>query len=128
MQPISESLAGRRILVVDDDPLVALTFKTFLTGDGHQVETAGSAEEALIKVHASHYDLVITDHILPHMTGVELARQLRLRLPAQPIILTSGSPQPIDPGEPNFPSVCLLGKPFVPQELKAAVAKTFAQL
>jgi len=117
---------GRRILVVDDDPLVALTFEALLSEDGHQVETAESGEDALAKFGAGSYDLVITDQGLPRMTGMELARALREKVPAQRIILASGSPQALAKEQLPNPDVYLLGKPFIPEELKAAVERAFA--
>ncbi len=120
-------MAGRRILVVDDDVLVASTFEAFLTGDGHDVDTAGSAEEALAKFRAAPYDLVITDLTLPHMTGLELARALRQVFPHQPIILTSGSPQATEISNlGNLPVNLLLGKPFVAADLQEALARTLS--
>lgn len=124
-QPNQKGDASRRILVVDDDPLVALTFQALLSEDGHKVETAESAEDALAKFCAGSYDLVITDQGLPRMTGMELARALREKVPAQRIILTSGSPQAQFKDQSPCPNVYLLGKPFIPEELKAAVAHTF---
>jgi CheY-like chemotaxis protein len=120
-------MAGRRILVVDDDVLVASTFEAFLSGDGHDVDTAGSAEEALAKFRAAPYDLVITDLTLPHMTGLELARALRQVLPHQPIILTSGSPQATEISNlGHLPVNLLLGKPFVAADLQEALARTLS--
>jgi CheY-like chemotaxis protein len=63
----------RRILVVDDEPFVCDAVKMMLAFDGHSVETASSAKDALALFEKSKFDLVITDFAMPAMKGDELA-------------------------------------------------------
>lgn len=116
-------MAARRILVVDDDPLVISTFKAFLSDDGHFIESAATGEEAMAKLGTAPYDLVIADYTLPLMNGVELAGKIRSSNPEQPFILTSGSPTVLLPSMPLVPNLGLLSKPFEAHELKQAVTR-----
>jgi CheY-like chemotaxis protein len=67
----------RRILLVDDNLDALHTLQTVLELDGHQVQAAGSAAEALERFQAAPPELAILDIGLPGMDGFELARRLR---------------------------------------------------
>src|SRR5690349_17749673 len=77
----------RRILVVDDEPMVCETVKMLLQFQGHVVKDAGSGEEALAVFQPGKFDLVITDFFMPNMTGGDLAVAIKTRSPCQPIVL-----------------------------------------
>src|ERR1043165_9733015 len=57
----------RRILVVDDEPMVCDSIRIALAFDQHQVETAASAQEALAAFHVGKFDLIIVDYNMPAM-------------------------------------------------------------
>ncbi|MGA7385540.1 MAG: response regulator [Methylocella sp.] len=79
------------VLLVDDDPMVAVTAEAMLESLGHQVLTVFSGKEALNVLQGnSRIDLVITDHAMPQMTGSELADRIRAIRPNLPIILATG--------------------------------------
>jgi signal transduction histidine kinase len=79
------------ILLVDDDELVGEAIATMLHEFGHEVTFANSAARALeILKSGAACDLVITDHAMPSMTGVELARRIRVLRPGLPIVLATG--------------------------------------
>jgi nitrogen regulation protein NR(I) len=79
-----------KILVVDDEPNVARAFEGLLSARGHQVLTAGDAEQALLRLEREECDLVILDICLPQMSGLDaLARIKRLR-PVLPVIVMTG--------------------------------------
>jgi two-component system cell cycle response regulator len=69
-----------RVLVVDDDPLVRTHISEALNAAQYQVESAATAEEALRIMDAAHCDIVLTDWQMPDMDGLELCRQVRLRI------------------------------------------------
>ena len=71
----------RRILVVDDEPLVCDAVKMMLDFDGHLVKTAGNGKEALAIFEQEPFDLVITDFEMPAMKGDELAAAIKARVP-----------------------------------------------
>ena len=67
------------ILLAEDEPPVAFSISIALKLDGHKVERVGDGEEALARLVAEPgaFDLLITDHSMPRMTGLELVRRLR---------------------------------------------------
>jgi CheY-like chemotaxis protein len=80
-----------KILLVDDDSLVSTGTAAMLEDLGHTVTEAGSGREALSILEADpDFDLVITDHAMPGMTGLELAVRLREICPELPVVLASG--------------------------------------
>jgi PAS domain S-box-containing protein len=83
-------LKDRSVLVVDDDPLVLLSTTAMLEDLGAAVSQASSAEEAVAALKTMTVDLVITDQVMPGMTGTQLAEQLRATHPRLPVILASG--------------------------------------
>jgi diguanylate cyclase (GGDEF)-like protein/PAS domain S-box-containing protein len=73
----SRGEAKARLLLVDDDPDCREMVSRRLSRRGFEVETAASGEEGLERIHGSNYDLVLLDHNMPGMTGMELLRLLR---------------------------------------------------
>ncbi|NLI33407.1 MAG: response regulator, partial [Deltaproteobacteria bacterium] len=65
------------ILVVDDERSIRITMKAFLEMDGHSVETAEEAESAMGVLQSRPIDVIMTDIILPRVSGVELLRRIR---------------------------------------------------
>jgi CheY-like chemotaxis protein len=107
-------------LLVDDEELIRLSTADMLTDLGFEVREASSAEEALRAIEAGLApDLVITDHLMPGMTGIELARRLKLRLPDSKILIVSGFAE-LEGIDPSFPR---LTKPFVQSDLVAALTE-----
>src|ERR1700729_1496601 len=79
----------RRILIVDDDRLPREHLRGILELDQYEVETAGDGRAALELLHERVFHLVITDLLMPDMSGFELLTALRSeRLPAGLIVLT----------------------------------------
>jgi CheY-like chemotaxis protein len=117
---------GRRVLVVDDDRGVIDTLQTILTMAGYDCATSDNGNEALELV--CHFDphLVISDVMMPGMSGVELALELRNSRPQLRIILLSGHANTQDlltqAGESLGP-VLVLPKPYPPRELLRLVAE-----
>jgi CheY-like chemotaxis protein len=108
---------GKRILVVDDQEMVLQSVKLTLAYSGYFVETASNGLEALGKVDAGGFDLVLTDLRMQDMAGDELARQIKQRHPGLPIILLSGFPPETRP----YGVDRVLLKPFSTDELRKAV-------
>ena len=78
-----------RILFVDDEELVATMGSRLLERHGYQVtyRTNGAEALELFRIQPQRYDLLITDYIMPHMTGAELSREVLKIRPDLPIIL-----------------------------------------
>jgi CheY-like chemotaxis protein len=106
------------ILVVDDDALVLANTAAMLDDLGHSVLLAASGSEALDRLRRDKgIEAVITDHLMPGMTGSELAAAIREAWPALPILLVSGL---IDL-DAVAKDVRTLAKPFTQDALAAAV-------
>lgn len=116
-----QSQGPKRILLVEDDPDVALSLRMLLTLAGHETETVPQAEAALAKFDPLRHDVVITDLRLPGMSGLDLAEAIRRREPTQPIILTSGSPEVVAASLKSNSISVLLGKPFDLRQLQEAL-------
>jgi CheY-like chemotaxis protein len=117
-------LASRRVLVVDDDPLVADSIRRMLQFDGHSVEVVFSAEEALALFSTKVFDLTMVDYEMPKMKGDELARAIKAVAPGQPIIMFTGYAEALSAGSADAAGVDLiLGKPFNLEELRQTLAK-----
>lgn len=71
-----------RILVVEDQPIVAQVIAEMLEADGHEVETAANGRLALAKIEGRPYDLIISDLRIPELDGVGLYREVTRRQPA----------------------------------------------
>jgi PAS domain S-box-containing protein len=118
LSPFNRKLA---ILTVDDDPLVALNTSALLEELGHEVYSAPSASHALdILRREKNIDLLITDQLMPGMTGSELASRIREENPHFPIILATGYAE-LAPGEGE--KLPRLTKPFGQRELAEAIAR-----
>jgi len=108
------------VLAVDDDALVLANTRAMLEDLGHTVIAALSARQAVEQLErAAKIDLVITDHAMPQMTGIELARTIAARWPATPIILATGYAE-----LPAGADVALLrlAKPYRQEALAEAIA------
>ena len=68
--------ATKRVLVIDDDPVVGKSFNRVLSGKGYIVVTAEDGYEALQKMQSEQYDMVFTDLRMPGMDGVEVAEKV----------------------------------------------------
>ncbi len=73
----SKKTTKARILIVDDEKLVRDIANRVLTGDGHKVETVGTADEALKKIEGQKYDLILLDIKMPGMNGMELYERIQ---------------------------------------------------
>ena len=80
------------ILLVDDKDDSRVTTKWFLSNFGYEVDTARTAEEALLLFNPKIHDLVITDNSMPGMTGAEMAHVIKMRAPSTPVIMFTGGP------------------------------------
>ncbi|WP_372016527.1 response regulator [Pseudoxanthomonas sp. 10H] len=110
-------------LVVDDDPGVRMCTADVLADMGYEVVEAGSAEEALRAVDGGLVPvLMVTDQLMPGMSGAALAREVVSRHPRTRVIVVSGyTDVELDPG------LVLLGKPFRLKELRDCVEAATAQ-
>jgi signal transduction histidine kinase len=109
------------VLLVDDDSLVSAGTAAMLEDLGHVVQEVSTAAEALRALEAAPLPgLVITDHAMPGMTGLALAREIRVRYPGLPVIIASGYAElPADNDASGF---LRLSKPFRQSELMSMMS------
>jgi signal transduction histidine kinase len=114
------------ILVVDDDVMIAEVTAALLEDLDHTVIVVNSAADAIeqLRVRGDTIDLLLTDHAMPGMTGIELAAKAREDRPGLPIILASGYAE-IPSGEGL--GLFRLAKPYRREELLAGVASVMAE-
>jgi DNA-binding response OmpR family regulator len=113
-----------RILVVDDDIGIRQLSARLLAQFGFQVDVAEDGAAGWEALCAKPYDLLITDHSMPKLSGVELVKRLRSARMALPVILASGL---MPTGElnrhPGLNLAATLPKPFTGDELLGTVTK-----
>jgi two-component system, cell cycle sensor histidine kinase and response regulator CckA len=123
------SSASATILVVDDEPGVRRLVVRILERAGMHVLVADSGPQAL-ETSAGHphaIDLLLTDVMMPGMTGPELAQQLALQRPGLKVLLMSGyTAGTVRAGGDVGGEIRLIRKPFTPEGLLAAVRETLA--
>jgi PAS domain S-box-containing protein len=106
-------------LLVDDEDIVRASTADMLEDLGYQVREAPSAEVALALIRDGlRPDLIVTDHLMPGMTGVDLARTVREKTPHLPVLIVSGYAE----AEGIAPDLPRLTKPFKSTELAARLA------
>jgi two-component system cell cycle sensor histidine kinase/response regulator CckA len=110
--------SGERVLVVDDEPAMLAVTARILRGNGYQVLEAGSCREALALIPSGEFDLLLTDAVMPEMSGPELAeRALRIK-PGLRVLHMSGSTQGVlSPERVASGEMALIAKPFTTRAL-----------
>jgi PAS domain S-box-containing protein len=81
------ALGGRRVLVVDDDTGVRESVSEILRADGALVTPVGNGREAIERLRAEHFDVVLSDVVMPEMDGYELFQAARREAPDTPVVL-----------------------------------------
>ena len=118
-----------RILVIDDDPDTRAMLEQTLTPAGYEVILAADGREGVERYRASPADLVITDLYMPNQDGSETIRELRSCSSEVAIIAMSGTTNTgtLLSIAQNVSAVGILPKPFVADELIAAVARALGE-
>jgi putative two-component system response regulator len=111
-----------RILVIDDEDVIRMLVMEILESAGHDVTGADSAERALGLLEESDFDLVVSDVVMPGLSGLELLEAVRARRASLPVVLVTGAgtydtlSQALTRGAAG-----LVTKPFAHAELQTAV-------
>jgi DNA-binding response OmpR family regulator len=121
-------MAGKKVLVVDDDVKTVELVKLYLDRDGYQVLTAYDGVEALRLAREGYPDLIVLDLMLPDIDGLEICRTLRRESDVPIIMLTARTTDRdklagLDLGADDY-----VTKPFSPKELAARVRAVLRRL
>ena len=119
-----------RVLLVDDEKALREVGRRMLEKLGYRVVTVASGSEALARMAAdpSGFDLVITDHGMPRMSGLELARELHARHPGLPMVMCTGFSDHLRARDLAPAGVAkLLAKPLLMRELAQALRQALEE-
>lgn len=114
----SKKATGRKVLVVDDEAVVANSIRRTLARRGFTVEEAFSATDALDRIIRDMYDLVLLDMKMPDANGLELLPTIKKHRPTLPVVMVTGyasidtAVEAIQRGASDY-----MAKPFTPDEL-----------
>ncbi len=113
-------------LLVEDEPQLLAMARRVLESTGLHVISASDGLEALraVEEDVEAIDILITDVVMPHMSGVELARELTARKPGLKVLYVSGYAKELPlPGAQTGPAVSFIAKPFTREQLLDAVRR-----
>jgi len=86
-------MTTKRILCIDDEESIRLTFSSFLSAEGYLVDCATTADEALEKIGEHTYDLIFLDILLGSHSGINVLRVIRKKRITAPVIMVTGAPE-----------------------------------
>jgi two-component system cell cycle sensor histidine kinase/response regulator CckA len=129
-EPGSALAGGETILLVEDEPLVRELSRDMLERQGYQVVLASDANEAeRISAVAGSFDLLITDAVMPSISGVELARRIRASHPGLKVLFISGySDQPGERDQTVAEGAAFLQKPFSADSLGRKIRQVLSRV
>lgn len=120
MKTNTSTIQGKRILLVEDEGAVRETVKNLLTLDEHTVVEANNGAEAYSLFISNKFDLVLTDCVMPFISGDELAIRIKRLAPKQPILMITAhrfkrsAVNPVD---------AVLDKPFQHAQLQQEITR-----
>ena len=113
---------SHRILVVDDESTIRMLLTAVLTNSGYHVESAEDGAVAWEALQAKPYDLLITDHNMPKISGVELVKNMRSARMALPVVMVTGIVPEYELAQnPSLHLAATLSKPFALADLLDSV-------
>lgn len=116
----------QRLLVVDDDPVIAQSCKRLLSSEGYVVSVAGLGEEAIKRILKEEFSLVITDIRLPDIYGLRVLKETKIIQPETDVVVITGYPSLDDAKESvRLGAFEYIEKPFAPEFLINTVKKVF---
>ena len=114
----------KRVLVVDDEPVVLEVLQRILNKIGYDTEVADSGMSALDVFSKKTFDLVLLDVLMPEINGFQVACEMRRRKPEQKIVIVTGLGVDVDGDNHDFPRTNVdhvLYKPFSFEKVKTVV-------
>jgi DNA-binding response OmpR family regulator len=120
-----QTVAGKRVLVVDDDPDIRELLFTALEDEGFEVVPAGNGQEALAIIKTFRPDVIVLDLMMPVMDGWQFARELRARKEDIPLVLLSAA-RDLRVHAKALSAADIIEKPFDLSELLPKIARVAA--
>ena len=115
---------AERLLIIEDEDTLCESLKRVFLRDGYEVDSADSAEAAFIFLEDRSYDLIITDIILPGISGIELLTKYRKKNPAQKVMVITAYASLTTAVDSIKAGACdFIIKPLMHDEMKKAVRK-----
>jgi CheY-like chemotaxis protein len=119
--------AQRKVLVVDDDPVVGTSFNRVLSGKGYIVVSAENGFDALNRLKDEQFDMVFTDLRMPGMDGIEVAENVRANQPWLPVVIVTGYGSADNETRARAAGVSdFLRKPLSPEMIERSAARALA--
>ncbi|MGK7392695.1 MAG: response regulator transcription factor [Candidatus Cyclobacteriaceae bacterium M2_1C_046] len=113
-----------KILVIEDDEMIQRTLQFRLIKDGYEITVASDGNEAMEKLKNDKFNLVITDLMMPYISGLEILSYIKSELAGTPVVILSGADEEntiIDAF--NIGADDFIAKPFSPGELSLRVKR-----
>jgi DNA-binding response OmpR family regulator len=117
-----QNQSKKKILVIEDDPDVLSMIIKHLEYDGYQVITATDGMEGLKKLQAADYDLVITDIVMPYVSGVGVVTAVKEKKPHVPVIAITGFGKEPESAAVEKKADLVLAKPVKMSTLKDVIS------
>ena len=114
-----------RILLAEDDTSMREYLTRALTRVGYDVRSVGCGTEAMPFLHSEHFDLLLTDIVMPEMDGIELAQKASVIDPSIRVMFITGFAAVALQGGRTAPEAKMLSKPFHLKDLVAEVDRLF---
>jgi DNA-binding NtrC family response regulator len=115
---------AERLLIVEDEDTLCESLQRVLTREGYEVDRAGSAESAFKLLETRSYDLIITDIILPGISGIELLTKYKKKNPSQKVMIITAYASLTTAVDAIKAGACdFIMKPLMHDEMKRAVRK-----
>jgi len=113
-----------KILIVDDEKTVCYSLGLALAGEGYEIDSSQSGEEALQKIEAGAYDAIICDLMMPGLSGLDVLKILRDRGRKTPVVLVTGYPTSKAAEEASkMGAFDFLMKPFTPEDIRSVIGR-----
>ena len=118
----------RKVLVVDDDPVIGTSFDRVLSSKGYAVITARDGAEAISKLNREDYDVVFADIKMPGMSGLEVAERVKANQPWLPVVIVTGYGTEANEARAKAAGVsAFLHKPLSPETIESSTARALLE-
>jgi CheY-like chemotaxis protein len=112
-----------KVLIIDDEPQIREIFAQFVELLGHEADVVADGQEGLARFDPLVHQAVVTDFLMPGLTGLQVAEAIRARSCTTPIVMISGSATPQDERRAGQAGLRFLHKPISFAQFAATMAE-----